>query len=181
MNNADDVFNELMIKEMEIFNKLMNKKVKIDSRITLESIIDSLKSVGMHTAYLERQKTVHSIFFISENETSFLPIKDISDREFNESSLEEISIDEFINILNLEDSIVTEQSNIGLDDLLKIKRPSFLNWKNGETQAVMNIDKIVYASYKDNIISVHMTDGYIVNINNVDAESYEKFCKILMV
>ncbi len=27
MNNADDAFNELMIKEMEIFNKLMNKKV----------------------------------------------------------------------------------------------------------------------------------------------------------
>src|SRR5574344_334787 len=102
MNNADDVFNELMIKEIEIFNKLMNKKVKIDSRITLESVINFLKSRGMHTAYLERQKEVHSIFFISENETSFLPVKDISDREFNESSLEEISTDEFINILNLE-------------------------------------------------------------------------------
>ena len=163
---------------IELFNKLMNKKVKIDSRITLESIIDSLKSVGMHTAYLERQKTVHSIFFISENETSFLPIKEISDREFNDSSLEEISIDEFISILGIS-SKLDKKNNLSLDNILD-KKPSFLNWGNGETQTIMNIDKIVYASYKDNIISVHMMGGYIVNINNTNAENYYKFCKILM-
>lgn len=163
---------------IELFNKLMNKKVKIDSRITLESIIDSLKSVGMHTAYLERQKTVHSIFFISENETSFLPLKDISDSEFKHSPLEEIDVEEFIDILGMT-SKLNKKDDLGLDNLLN-KKPSFLNWDNGEVQAVMNIYKIVYASYKDNIISVHMTDGYIVNINNIDDEDYEKFCNNLM-
>src|SRR5574344_950035 len=116
----------------------------------------------MHTAYLERQKEVHSIFFISENETSFLPIKEISDREFNESSLEEMSTDEFIDILNTENdnNIVnpSNPSNMSLDDLLKTEKPSFLNWDNGGVQAVMNISKIVYASYRDNTISVHMSD-----------------------
>ncbi len=166
---------------MKLIDKLINKKVKAhfnNYNYSFTDILEKLKENNIHTLYLERQKAVHSLFFISENETSFLPLKDISDSEFKHSPLEEIDVEEFIDILGMT-SKLNKKDDLGLDNLLN-KNPSFLNWDNGEVQAVMNIDKIVYASYKDNTISVHMTDGYIVNINNIDDESYYKFCKILM-
>ena len=166
---------------MKLIDKLINKKVKAhfnNYNYSFTDILEKLKENNIHTLYLERQKAVHSLFFISENETSFLPLKDISDSEFKHSPLEEIDVEEFIDILGMT-SKLNKKDDLGLDNLLN-KNPSFLNWDNGEVQAVMNIDKIVYASYKDNTISVHMIDGYTVNINNTNAEDYEKFCNNLM-
>lgn len=167
MNSADEAFNELIRKEMEIFNKLMGKKVKIDKDYNFNLIIGKLKNNNIHTRYIENKDSVHSLFFLGD-ETSFLPFKSVSDTEFLESSLKEISFEEFLNILDLP---------FGGDVCVGNK---FIKIKTIEDSTyIINIDKIDYCKLHHNsLITVVKNRILELNINN---NENKKFLKILGV
>lgn len=154
-----------------LMNYLLNTKVKIDKDYDFNLIVEKLKNNNIHTRYIENKDSVHSLFFLGD-ETSFLPFKSVSDTEFLESSLKEISFEEFLNILDLPFG-----SNVCVDNIVDNK---FIKIKTIEDSTyIINIDKIDYCKLHHNSL-ITVVNNRILELN-VNNNENKKFLKILGV
>lgn len=158
-----------------LMNYLLNTKVKIDKDYDFNLIVEKLKNDGIHTRYIENKDSVHSLFFLGD-ETSFLPFKSVSDTEFLESSLKEISFEEFLNILDLPFGDNVWADNI-IDNTINNK---FIKIKTIENSTyIINIDKIDYCKIHYNNLIISVNNRILeLDINN---NENKKILKILGV
>lgn len=158
-----------------LMNYLLKTKVKIDKDYDFNLIVEKLKNNNIHTRYIENKDSVHSLFFLGD-ETSFLPFKSVSDTEFLESSLKEISFEEFLNILDLPFG-----GNVCVDNIVdNIIGNKFIKIKTIENSTyIINIDKIDYCKIHYNNLIICINNSILeLDINN---NENKKFLKILGV
>ena len=151
---------------MKAINELIGKKVKIQKDYDFTRILAALQNLNIDTKLISDKSEVHSLFF-KENETLFLLNKSISDAEFENADFEEISFEDFLNILdikNKDDSKLSEKYNS--DDFIHIKYNS--------ENFLFNKKEISYLHYKEKdknlIINLCNNDNFL--LTGISEEDY---------
>lgn len=146
--------------------ELIGKKVKIQKDFEFLRILTALKNLNVHTALISDKSEVHSLFF-KENETLFLLNKSISDAEFENADFEEISFEDFLNILdikNKDDSKLSEKYNSNNYVHIKFNSENFL----------FNKKEISYLHYKekDKNLIINLCNNNNIVLTGISEEDY---------
>lgn len=154
---------------------LNNKKVRLNSEIDLTKIINILKINEIDTQHIEDKPKLHSLFF-TENDTLFLKEDVRADQSFKESFSEEITLNDFLNLIDYSDkdeNIEEQKPNVKQKNLkskyLKIQKDNNVIFYRKK-----KIKSVRFLKEKEQIIiSLKAIDFSIENANEEDYKSIE--------
>lgn len=160
----------------DIINELLSKKVKLDlSTITFNEILEKFESLGIHTKFLYKVTTPHSLFFINKHETSFLPSNNVADKTYDEmNQYETLDFNDFLKIIGLNKNIITSED---LADFVVKSSPgtsNFFHFNTSDGIYSFRKNEIFRYLYNDNKLSIYLnnSDEAVFQLNE---EGYSRF------
>lgn len=154
---------------------LNNKKVRLNSEVNLKKIIDILKINEIDTRHIEDKHKLHSLFF-TEYDTWFLKEDVRADQLFKESFSEEITLNDFLNLIDYsdKDENIKEQNPNVKQKKLKSKYLKIQKDNNVIFYRKKKIKSVRFLKEKEQIIiSLKAIDFSIENANEEDYKSIE--------